>query len=214
MPDAPDRSDAIAPTAVLRPGLLDGLHLVVAGPGDGFATFADAVAAGSAALGASVAQVLAGPDEDVVQSAVAALPSLADTSVLVIDGAGLLARFASDGSSLADDGAALSAALASTWNVVRAFVLGAPLAAERPGRIIAIAPPDDGRPPADAARAALENLARTLSVEWARHGITTVSIAPGPSTTPDEVAGLVAFVASPAGAYYSGCELDLRGPAR
>ncbi len=214
MPDAPDRSDAIAPTALLRPGVLDGLHLVVAGPGGRFASFADAVAAGSAALGASVARLVADPDEDLVQSAVAALPSLADTSVLVCDGAGLLVRFAAEGSSLAADGAALGAALSSTWNVVRAFVLGALLAAERPGRIIAIAPPDDGHPRADAARAALENLARTLSVEWARHAITTVSIAPGPSTTPGEVAALVAFLASPAGAYYSGCELDLRGPAR
>ena len=64
---------------------------------------------------------------------------------------------------------------------------------------------------ADAARAGLENLARTLSIEWARYGITTVAIAPGEKTAASEVAALIAYLASPAGAYFSGCLLDLRG---
>ena len=57
----------------------------------------------------------------------------------------------------------------------------------------------------------LENLARTLSVEWARHGITVVTIALGDTTAPGEAAALIAYLASPAGAYFSGCQLDLRG---
>ena len=62
---------------------------------------------------------------------------------------------------------------------------------------------------AEAARAALENLARTLSAEWARYGITVTAIAPGRSTTDDEVASLVAFLTSVAGDYYSGCRFEL-----
>ena len=60
-----------------------------------------------------------------------------------------------------------------------------------------------------AVRAGLENLARTLSVEWARYGITAVAITPGTSTTDAELAELVCFLASPAGGYFSGCRFDL-----
>ena len=81
----------------------------------------------------------------------------------------------------------------------------------RGGRIVYIAPsPQDGAH-AEAARAGLENLSRTLSIEWARHQTTTVTIAPGDETAAQEVAALVAYLASPAGAYFSGCLLDLRG---
>ncbi len=41
--------------------------------------------------------------------------------------------------------------------------------------------------------------------------ITAVTIAPGAATTAGEVAALTAYLASPAGAYFSGCLLDLRG---
>jgi hypothetical protein len=43
----------------------------------------------------------------------------------------------------------------------------------------------------------------------ARRGIRPVAIHPGATTSPAEVAELVAFLASPAGAYYSGCRFDL-----
>ena len=43
---------------------------------------------------------------------------------------------------------------------------------------------------AKAARSALENLARTLSVEWARHDITIVMVAPGPGTGDQELTEL------------------------
>ncbi len=223
---APDRLRPIVPATLLRPGLLDGLGLVVAGPDEPVAprsgrgpSFADAVADGCAGLGASVARLLAEPDEDAVRLAAASLPERAYATVLVCDGAGLLAAHA-DGESLprtghgtlVDGAAAVSAALASVWNAIRAVAVPTLLEAGRPGRIISIAPPC-GSPLADAARAALENLARTLSVEWARHATTAVSIAPGAGTAPEEVATLVAFLASPAGGYYSGCQLDLRGPS-
>ena len=67
----------------------------------------------------------------------------------------------------------------------------------------------DARTHARAARAGLENLARTTSIEWARYGITTVAITPGRDTTGDTLAALCAYLASPAGAYFSGCVLAL-----
>ena len=55
----------------------------------------------------------------------------------------------------------------------------------------------------------VENLARTLSIEWARYGIRTAALLPGDATDPGEVAELAAFLASRAGDYYSGCRFDL-----
>jgi NAD(P)-dependent dehydrogenase (short-subunit alcohol dehydrogenase family) len=69
--------------------------------------------------------------------------------------------------------------------------------------------PRPGTAEAEAARAGLENLARTLSVEWARFQVRPVAILPGDATSPAEVAELAAFLASPAGAYYSGCAFTL-----
>jgi NAD(P)-dependent dehydrogenase (short-subunit alcohol dehydrogenase family) len=60
-------------------------------------------------------------------------------------------------------------------------------------------------------RAALENLARTLSVEWARYGITAVALWPGADTTDAELAELACFLISPAGGYFSGCRFELSG---
>jgi NAD(P)-dependent dehydrogenase (short-subunit alcohol dehydrogenase family) len=73
--------------------------------------------------------------------------------------------------------------------------------------------PNAGRH-AQAVRAAVENLARTLSVEWARHAITAVALWPGPATTDAELAELACFLISPAGGYFSGCRFELgREPA-
>ena len=90
-----------------------------------------------------------------------------------------------------------------------------------------------------AARAAVENMMRTLSVEWARFNIKTVAVAVGqfdtetlrtkyPKAVVDNVAGtvplgrlgtedemawLVAYLASPAGDFYSGTrDHDRRRP--
>jgi NAD(P)-dependent dehydrogenase (short-subunit alcohol dehydrogenase family) len=104
-----------------------------------------------------------------------------------------------------------------TWEVTRAVASAAFLERQRPGRVVYIAPGDDREHAqeqlyARAARAALENLARTLSIEFSRHAVTTVAIAPGTRTSAQEIAALVAYLASPAGAYFSGCLLDLTGP--
>jgi hypothetical protein len=118
----------------------------------------------------------------------------APCDVLVVDAAALFA-----GAAGVD---AVRAALDGAWAAIRPEAAGAKL-------ILLLAPPP-GDAHAEAARAGLENLARTLSIEWARLGIRPVAIHPGTATPAEEVAELAAFLASPAGAYYSGCRFDLR----
>jgi NAD(P)-dependent dehydrogenase (short-subunit alcohol dehydrogenase family) len=105
--------------------------------------------------------------------------------------------------------AALAAALQSGWAAVREVATGALIPGEEPGKVVLIGPPASAGPLADAARAGLESLARTLSVEWARHGVTTVMVAPGENTTEAELAELICFLVSEAGGYLSGCKLEL-----
>ncbi|MDP1846423.1 MAG: hypothetical protein Q8K79_01420 [Solirubrobacteraceae bacterium] len=78
------------------------------------------------------------------------------------------------------------------------------------GKLVLVAPRADAGEHAVAAAAALENLARTLAVEWARFGVRAVVVAPGPRSTDDELTALVAFLASAGGEYFSGCRFDLR----
>jgi hypothetical protein len=194
--------------ALLRPGLLEGVSLLVAGAEseDPGASGSPGAAGGSGAvgsLGAAVADGFSelgarvcfctpdGEDEAGIDQAVARVGAV---DVLVVDGAALFG-----------DGG-LRRCLDATWNVTRAVVNHAFLPAER-GRVVYLAPAPDAGEHALAARAGLENLARTLSVEWARHEVNVVAVAPGEQA--EEVAALVAYMASPAGAYFSGCLLDL-----
>jgi NAD(P)-dependent dehydrogenase (short-subunit alcohol dehydrogenase family) len=208
---------------LLRRGLLEGVSILLAGAtparhAEADGALGDGVRRACAALGGRVCELgidVSGGDEEagIEQSAHAAVErALADggtVEVLVVDCASVFARSGGGGSA---DGPreALRACLDMAWNVTRAVVDGAFLPGARGGRIVYLAPPADGGEHADAACAGLENLARTLSIEWARHGITPVTIAPGASTT-GEVAALVAYLTSTAGAYFSGCLLDLRG---
>jgi hypothetical protein len=96
------------------------------------------------------------------------------------------------------------AALDEAWDAIRAHMLP-----PNKGLIVLLAPPR-GDAHADAARAGLENLARTLSIEWARYEIRPVAILQGGDE--DATAELVAFLASKAGAYYAGCAFTLRQP--
>jgi citronellol/citronellal dehydrogenase len=89
---------------------------------------------------------------------------------------------------------------------------------------------------ASAARAAVENLGRTLAIEWGHYGIRTVTVTPGVIRTegldgygeeliaewerevpigrlgdPEEVASVIAFLASPGGGYVSGATILVDG---
>lgn len=103
----------------------------------------------------------------------------------------------------------LMAAIERAWPAVRAVAAGALIPAGAGGRVVLIAPAADAHPLAHPARAALENMARTLSIEWARHAITATAIAPGATTSDTDVAALIAFLLSPGGAYLSGCRFEL-----
>ena len=98
------------------------------------------------------------------------------------------------------------AALDGAWDTISEVALEHLVA--HGGQILLLAPPP-GDAHAEAARGGLENLARTLSIEWARFGVRPVAILPGAATADADVAELAAFLASPAGAYYSGCAFTL-----
>jgi citronellol/citronellal dehydrogenase len=109
------------------------------------------------------------------------------------------------------------------------------------GKILSVTlSPHNGMPGmvhSGAARAAVENMMRTLAVEWARFGVTTCAVAAGQFATetlltkyppevvanversipigrtgrPEEIAWLLAYLASPAGDFYSGTTITIDG---
>jgi NAD(P)-dependent dehydrogenase (short-subunit alcohol dehydrogenase family) len=211
---------AIDASALLRPGLLEGVCVLVAGPAIGGEGIGAAVEAACAALGARVSRcrLIDGgsreQQEAVVDDAVtAALGEIPSIGMLVVDGAALFARERADAENSRTQGAtaALEECLQVAWTVTRSVFNLAFASAQHGGRIIYLAPLSDAGVHSEPALAGLENLSRTLSIEWARHRVTAVTIAPGPSTTAAEVSALAAYLASPAGDYFSGCLLDLRG---
>jgi NAD(P)-dependent dehydrogenase (short-subunit alcohol dehydrogenase family) len=191
--------------------LLEGVSMLLAGVAGDDSRVAR-IGSALADLGASVSywQLPASESDDAQAGAVAK-----DVDVLVIDAAAMFAGASAGagGSSVADGASqvALSACLDGAWQATQAVATAAFIEPGRAGRITYIAPAPDAGDHAKAACAGLENLARTLSIEWARYAITTVTIAPGASTSEGGLATLVAYLASPAGAYFSGCLLDLRG---
>jgi hypothetical protein len=172
------------PTTLLRPGLLAGTSVLLAAA-DPPSRLGEAVALRCSELGAHMGRVVVDPTGDEADRR-------ERIDVVVWDGA-----------SLAGPRDVLDGAWLALRPEARAMI-----DAEAGGKLLLIAPPpsDAG---AEAARAGLENLARTLSIEWARHGIRTAAVLPGSATEPEEVAELVAFLASRAGDYYSGCRFDL-----
>ena len=104
----------------------------------------------------------------------------------------------------------LDAALAGAWSAIREVAVGELIPRGAGGKVVLIAPQHDAGAFAQAARAGLENLARTLSIEWARYGVTTTMIAPGASTGEAELSEFVCYLVSEAGDYFSGCRWDVR----
>jgi citronellol/citronellal dehydrogenase len=130
--------------------------------------------------------------------------------------------------------------LIGTWTMTRAVATKAFIPQES-GRIINItASPHSGVPgfmATMAARAAVENMTRTLATEWARYGVTVVAVAAGAFASdvvwekypkamtdawassnplgrigdPAELAQLVTFLASPAAGYITGAVTTIDG---
>lgn len=127
-----------------------------------------------------------------------------------------------------------------TWNMTHAAATKAFIPQES-GKVISVTlSPHNGMPGmvhSGAARAAVENMMRTLSIEWSRYGIRLCAVAPGQISTetfqtkypkemvdtmaqtiplgrlgrPEEVAWLITYLASPAGDFFSGTTLTLDG---
>lgn len=127
-----------------------------------------------------------------------------------------------------------------TWNMTHAAATKA-FIPQQGGKVISVTlSPHNGMPGmvhSGAARAAVENMMRTLSIEWSRFGIRCVALAPGQIGTetlmtkypremvetmdqtiplgrlgrPEEVAWLIAFLASPAGDFFSGTTVTIDG---
>ena len=127
-----------------------------------------------------------------------------------------------------------------TWNMTHACATKAFIPAES-GKVISVTlSPHNGMPGmvhSGAARAAVENMMRTLSVEWSRFGIRLVAVAPGQINTQtlqtkypkamvdtlaetiplgrlgesEEVGWLITYLASPAGDFFSGTTITVDG---
>jgi citronellol/citronellal dehydrogenase len=128
-----------------------------------------------------------------------------------------------------------------TWLMTHAVATKAMIPSGRGGKVFSVTlSPHNGMPGmahSGAARAAVENLMRTLSVEWARFGIRLLALAAGqfetetlltkyPAAiveriahtiplgrmgTEQEFAWLIAYLASPAGDFFSGAVLTMDG---
>ncbi len=170
---------------IFRDELLDGRRVAHAGAGD------SAVLVALRRLGAWAEQIP--NDENQLSRWVAAQ--------LPLDALVHEARF--------EDGAdAFQTILERAWVSARAVATGALIPDRAGGRLLFVAPRPDLGCYAQAARAALDNLARTLSVEWARFGVTAAALWPAPETTEEQLAELICFLVSDAGGYFSGCRFE------
>jgi citronellol/citronellal dehydrogenase len=127
-----------------------------------------------------------------------------------------------------------------TWQMTHAAATKA-FIPQRSGKVVSVTlSPHQGMPGmvhSGAARAAVENMMRTLSIEWARFNIKLCAVAAGQFDTevirtkyprevsenvartiplqrlgtPEEMAWMVAYLASPAGDFLSGCVITIDG---
>jgi citronellol/citronellal dehydrogenase len=247
---------------VFRDGLLDGQVVVVSGSGSGFGreTALEMVRLGATVVGcgrraeplaetAALAADLPGTfvyesldirEEDAVDSFFDALLERHGRLDALVNNAG--GQFLSPAEAITPKGfrTVMELNVTGTWLMSHAAATKAFIPAER-GKILSVTlSPHNGMPGmvhSGAARAAVENMMRTLAIEWSRFGITTCAIAAGHFATdtlltkyprevvenvantiplgrtgrPEEIAWLLAYLASPAGDYYSGTTITLDG---
>ena len=253
---------AQASSRIFAPGLLDGLVSVVSGAGTGLGR-ASALELGR--LGATV--IGCGRRAEPLESAVAeieglggraeavamdirdeeAVESLFDGALerhgridLLLNNAG--GQFLSPAEAISPKGfrTVVELNVVGTWLMTHAAATKA-MIPQGAGKVISVTlSPHNGMPGmvhSGAARAAVENMMRTLSVEWARHGVRLCAVAAGQfdtetlrtkyprevvdnvaATVPlgrlgteEEMAWLVAYLASPAGDFFSGSVITIDG---
>jgi citronellol/citronellal dehydrogenase len=249
------------PSKLFRPGLLEGQVALVSGGGSGLGR---AAALELAALGAEV--VVCGRRSEPLEETVARaedgrcsaitcdireedqVSALVDEALarhgridLLLNNAG--GQYLTPAEEITPKGfrTVMRLNVEGTWLMTHAVAARAMIPENRGGKIINVTlSPHHGLPGmahSSAARAAVENLTRVLSIEWARFGIKLTALAAGhfatetlmtkypqpvvagvAGTVPlqrlgteEEFAWLVAYLASPAGDYFSGAVLTLDG---
>ena len=250
------------PSRIFQPGLLDGSVCLVSGAGTGIGR---ATALELARLGATVigcgrraepleetcelirgiggtadAQTTDIRDEEAVERLVDWILERHGRLDVLVNNAG--GQFMSPSESISAKGfrTVIELNLQGSWNMTHAAATKA-FIPQSGGKVLSVTlSPHGGMPGivhSSAARAGVENMTRTLSVEWARFGIRLVAVAPGQIATdafrtnypeivaegvagtipigrlgsPDEVAWLLAYLASPAGDFFSGAVLTMDG---
>ena len=247
---------------IFRDGLLDGQIAVVSGAGTGLGRAAalELVRLGATVVGcgrrpeplaetADLAEGLPGSfehstldirdEEDVERFFDRVLESHGRLDTLLNNAGG---QFLSPAEAVSPKGfrTVIELNVTGTWLMTHAAATKAFIPQES-GTILSVTlSPHNGMPGmvhSGAARAAVENMMRTLATEWARFGIRTCAIAPGQFATDtfvtkypkevvesvhrtipmgrlgseEEFAWLVAYLASPAGAFHSGSVITVDG---
>ena len=247
---------------VFRDGLLDGLVCVVSGAGSGLGreTALELMRLGAAVIGcgrraelleetAALAAGLPGSfdhealdirDEDAVERFFDGLLERHDRLDVLLNNAG--GQFLSPAEGISPKGfrTVIDLNVQGTWLMSYAAATKA-FIPQGGGKIMSVTlSPHNGMPGmvhSGAARAAVENMMRTLAIEWARFGVKTCSLAAGHFATetfltkypqvvidnyertiplgragrPEEMAWLVAYLASPAGDFTSGTTITIDG---
>jgi citronellol/citronellal dehydrogenase len=246
---------------IFQAGLLDGQVALVTGGGSGLGR---ATALELAALGAQVvvcgrrlepleetaaaaeegrveARVCDIREEDQVESLVDGVMDRHGQIDLLVNNAG--GQFLTPAEDITPKGfrTVIRLNVEGTWLMTHAVATRAMIPDSRGGKVVNVTlSPHHGLPGmahSSAARAAVENLTRVLSIEWARFGIRLTALAAGhfatdtlrtkyPKAVVEGVAGtvplqrmgteeefawLVAYLASPAGDYFSGTVLTIDG---
>jgi citronellol/citronellal dehydrogenase len=253
---------AAAGSQIFTPGLLDGQVCIVSGAGSGLgkATALELARLGATVVGcgrraepleATVGEIEAlggrGESEAMDIREEEAVERLIDGVLerhghldLLVNNAG--GQFMSPAEAITPKGfrTVIELNVTGTWLMTHAAATKAFIPQES-GKVVSITiSPHNGMPGmvhSGAARAAVENMMRTLSVEWARFGIRLCAIAAGqfdtetlrtkyPTIVVDNVAGtvplgrlgteeemawLIAYLASPAGDFFSGSVITLDG---
>jgi citronellol/citronellal dehydrogenase len=251
-----------AASQIFRPGLLDGSVCVVSGAGTGLGRaiatelatlgatvigcgrrsepLADAVGAIRRAGGVAEAEQMDIRDADAVEALFDRVLERHGRLDLLVNNAG--GQFMSPAESISAKGFRTVTELnvQGTWQMTHTAATKA-FIPQRSGKVISVTlSPHNGMPGmvhSGAARAAVENMMRTLSIEWARFGIRLCAVAAGQFDTevlrtkyppqvaenvhrtiplgrlgtPEEMAWMVAYLASPAGDFLSGCVITIDG---
>ena len=246
---------------VFAPGLLDGQLAIVSGGGSGLgrATALELAACGAQVVvcgrreepvretaslaegGRCEAAVCDIREEEQVDALVDGVLARHGRIALLVNNAG--GQFLTPAETITPKGfrTVIRLNVEGTWLMTHAVATKAMMPGERGGKIVSITlSPHNGLPGmahSSAARAAVENLMRVLSIEWARFGIRLNAVAPGQFLTetfatkypqqvvdaaagsvplqrlgrPEEIAWLVTYLASPAGDFVSGAVLTVDG---